>query len=131
MRGAIPPLLQYVFMAWYLVRHRDNFTFTFYILGVDSQNCQTNLISRRMSPCSTHGRDEKFIQDFCRKPEGKRQLGRPRRKWEDNFIMDPREIGWEGEDWIHLAQDRDQWRAAVNTVMNLRDLYETGNFLTS
>jgi hypothetical protein len=50
----------------------------------------------------------------------KRPLGRPRRRWEDNIIKDLREIGWEGVDWMHLAQDRDQWRAAVNTVMKLR-----------
>jgi hypothetical protein len=54
------------------------------------------------------------------KPEGKRPLGRPRRRWEDNIIMDLREIGWGGMDCIDLAQDRDQWRALVNTVMNLR-----------
>jgi hypothetical protein len=52
------------------------------------------------------------------KPEGERQLGRPRRRWEDNIEMDLREIWWEGVDWIHLAQGRDQWRAVVNTVMN-------------
>jgi hypothetical protein len=54
------------------------------------------------------------------KPEGKRSLGRPRRRWVDNIKMDLREIGRHGVDWIELAQDRDQWRALVNTVMNLR-----------
>jgi hypothetical protein len=54
------------------------------------------------------------------KPEGKRPLGRTRRRWEDNIRMDLREIGWGDIDWIDLAQDRDQWRALVNTVMNLR-----------
>jgi hypothetical protein len=54
------------------------------------------------------------------KPEGKRPLGRPRRRWDDNIRMDLREIGWGGMDWIDLAQNRDQWRALVNTVMNLR-----------
>jgi hypothetical protein len=54
------------------------------------------------------------------KPEGKRPLGRPRRRWVDNYKMDLREIGWYGMDWIRLAQDRDQWRALINTVMNLR-----------
>jgi hypothetical protein len=54
------------------------------------------------------------------KPEGKRSLGRPRRRWVDNIKMDLGEIGWDGVDWIELAQDRDQWRALVNTVMNLR-----------
>jgi hypothetical protein len=56
------------------------------------------------------------------KPEGKRPLGRPRRKWADNIKMDVREIGWDGMGWIDLAQDRDHWRALVNTVMNLRVL---------
>jgi hypothetical protein len=54
------------------------------------------------------------------KPEGKRPLGRPRRRWVDNIKMHLREIGWDGMDWIDLAQDRDQWRALVNTVMNHR-----------
>jgi hypothetical protein len=54
------------------------------------------------------------------KPEGKRPLGRPRRRWEDNINMDLREVGWGGIDWINLAQDRDRWRALVNAVMNLR-----------
>jgi hypothetical protein len=53
------------------------------------------------------------------KPEEKRPLGRPRRRWEDNIRMDLREIGWGGMDWIDLAQDRDKLRALVNTVMNL------------
>jgi len=53
------------------------------------------------------------------KPEGKRPLGRPRRRWEDNIKMDLRKVG-EGGDWMELAQDRDRWRALVNTVMNLR-----------
>jgi hypothetical protein len=53
------------------------------------------------------------------KLEGKRPLGRPRCRWDD-IRMDLREIGWGGIDWIDLAQDRDQWRALVNMVMNLR-----------
>jgi hypothetical protein len=52
-------------------------------------------------------------------PEGQRPLGRPRRRWVDNIKMDLREIGWDGMDWIDLAQDRDKWRALVNTVINL------------
>jgi hypothetical protein len=55
------------------------------------------------------------------KPEGNKQLGRPRRRWEDNITMDLKEIEWEVVDWIQLARDRDQWRALANTVMNLRD----------
>jgi hypothetical protein len=54
------------------------------------------------------------------KPEGKRPLGRPRRRWVDNIKMDLRRTGWGGMDGIDLAQNRDQWRALVNTVMNLR-----------
>jgi hypothetical protein len=56
------------------------------------------------------------------KPEGKRPLEGPRRRWEYGIKMDLREIGWGGMEWIHLAQDRDRWRAVVNTVMNLRVL---------
>jgi hypothetical protein len=56
------------------------------------------------------------------KKEGKIPLGRPRRRWVDNIKMDLREIEWDGMDWLELAQDRDQWRALVNTVMNLRVL---------
>jgi hypothetical protein len=52
------------------------------------------------------------------KLEGKRPLRRPRHRWVDNIKMDLIEIGWDGMDWIDLAQDRDQWRALVNTVMN-------------
>jgi hypothetical protein len=50
----------------------------------------------------------------------KRPLGRPRRRWVDNIKMDLREVGWDGRDWIDLAQDRNRWRAYVNAVMNLR-----------
>jgi len=53
------------------------------------------------------------------KPEGKRLLGGSRYRWEDNIRIDLGEIGWESVDWIHLAQDREQWRALVNTIMNL------------
>ena len=53
------------------------------------------------------------------KPEGKRPLGRPKRRWEDDIKMDLREVGGVG-DWMEFAQDRDSWRALVNTVMNLR-----------
>jgi hypothetical protein len=53
------------------------------------------------------------------KPEGKKPLGRPRCRWVDYIKIDLREIGWDGMDWIELAQDRDQWRALLNMVMNL------------
>jgi hypothetical protein len=54
------------------------------------------------------------------KPEGKRPLGSPRRGWVDNIKMDLREIEWDGGDWIDVAENRDQWRALLNMVMNLR-----------
>jgi hypothetical protein len=54
------------------------------------------------------------------KPEGRRPLGRPRHKWVDTIEMDLGEIGWDGMDWVNLALDRDQWRALVNTVMNVQ-----------
>jgi hypothetical protein len=53
-------------------------------------------------------------------PEGKRPLGRSRRRWVNNIKMDLRAIGWDGMDWIYLAQNRDQWKALVNAVMNFQ-----------
>jgi transposase len=57
---------------------------------------------------------------LVRNPERKRPLGRPRCRWVDNIKMYLREVGWDGMDWIDLAQDRDRWRAVVNAVMNFR-----------
>jgi hypothetical protein len=57
---------------------------------------------------------------FVVRSEGKRPLGRPRLRWDDDNKRDLREIGWEGVDWIHLGQVRDRWWIFVNTVMNLR-----------
>jgi hypothetical protein len=54
------------------------------------------------------------------RPEGRSPLGRPRRRWEDNIKMDLQEVGWEGMDWIDMAQYRDRWRSLVNAVMNRR-----------
>jgi hypothetical protein len=65
------------------------------------------------------------------RPKGKRPLGRPRRRWEDNFKMDLQEVGVGRGDWMELAQDRDRWRALVGTVRNFRVPYMQGNFLTS
>ena len=65
------------------------------------------------------------------KPEGKRPLGRPRPKWEDNIKMDLQEVGRGGVDWIELAQGRERWRALVTAVMNIRVPLNAGNFLSS
>jgi hypothetical protein len=65
------------------------------------------------------------------KPEGKRPLGSPRRRWEENIKLDFQEMGCEGMDLIDVAQDRNRWRALVNAVMNLRVAQNVRNFLTS
>jgi hypothetical protein len=70
--------------------------------------------------CSTYGEKKNVYRLLVGKPEGKRPLRRPRRRWVDNIIMDLGEVGWSDVDWIGLAQDRDRWRALVNSVMNLR-----------
>ena len=64
------------------------------------------------------------------KPEGKRPLGRPRRRWKDNIKRDLQEVGGGCGDWMELAPDRDRWRALVNRVRNLRVPKNAGNFLT-
>jgi hypothetical protein len=65
---------------------------------------------------------------LVKRPEGRKPLGRPRRRWEDDIKMDLQEVGWGGMDWIDMAQDRDRWRAVVNAVMNLRVPQNAGNF---
>jgi hypothetical protein len=69
--------------------------------------------------CSTNGVKRNAYTIFVGKSEGKRPLGRPGHRWVDNIKMDIREIGWDGMDWLDLAQDRDQWRALLNMVINL------------
>jgi hypothetical protein len=67
------------------------------------------------------GEKRKAYKLLVGKPEGKRPLGRPRRRWVDNKIgMDLGEVGWSDVDWIGLAQDRNRWKAVVNSVLNLR-----------
>ena len=69
--------------------------------------------------CGAHGGGVRCAQVLVGKPERKRPLGRPRRRWEDNIKVDIQEVGG-GGDWMELAQDRDRWRTLVNTVMNFR-----------
>ena len=66
------------------------------------------------------GENRDTYRVFVGKPEGKRPLGRPRRRWEDNIKMHLQEVGYGGMDWIEQAQDKDRWRPCVNAVLNLR-----------
>jgi hypothetical protein len=70
--------------------------------------------------CNTNGAKKNAYRMLVGKRDKKRTLGGTRCRWVDNIKMDLRDIGWDGMDWIDLAQDRDRWRAYVNAVMNLR-----------
>ena len=70
--------------------------------------------------CRAYGGRRGVYRVMVGKPEGKRPMGRPRRRWEDNIKMDFQEVGEGCGDWMELAQDRDRWRALVSTMMNLR-----------
>ena len=70
--------------------------------------------------CSRMGERRGVYRVLVGNPEGKRPLGRPRRRWEDNIKIEFQGVGWGDVDWIDLAQDRDRWRALVNALMNLR-----------
>ena len=70
--------------------------------------------------CGTYGGRERRAQSFGGKPDGKRRLGRPRRRWEDNTKIDLEEVGRGYGDWMVLAQERDRWRGLVSTVMNFQ-----------
>jgi len=94
---------------------------------LNDRYCSPNVVqvikSRRMRwarhvACMREGRG--MYRVLVGKPDGKRPLGKPRRRWENNIKMDIQEVGWGGMDWIELAQDRDWWRALVNSVMNLQ-----------
>jgi hypothetical protein len=69
--------------------------------------------------CGTHGDGRSVYRVLVGRPEGKRSLKRPRRRWKGNIKMDLREIGIDGANWIRLAQDRFQWRAFVSTIMSI------------
>jgi hypothetical protein len=72
-----------------------------------------------VGPCNTNGGKRNAYRLLVGKPEGKRPLGRPRRRWVDNIRMDVGEVGWVDVDWIG-PQDRNRWRALVNSVLNLQ-----------
>jgi hypothetical protein len=77
------------------------------------------------------GEDRGVHRVLVGKPEGKRPLGRPRRRWEDNIKIDLQEVGGGRGDWMKLAQDMDRWRALVGTVRELSGSINAGNFFTS
>ena len=100
---------------------------TFYNEELNDLYCSPNIVrvikSRRMRWAGHEarmGEGRDLYRGLVRKPERKSQLGRPRRRWEDNIKLDLQEVGCEGMDWIDLAQDRFRWRALVNAIMILR-----------
>ena len=100
-----------------------------------STNNNVRVIKLRRMRWTRHvvrmGERRSVHRDLVGKPELKRPLGKPRRRWEDNIEMDLQEVGCGGMDCIDLAQDRDRWWTLVNAVMNLRVPQNVGNFLTS
>jgi hypothetical protein len=99
----------------------------------DEVTGEWHIKSRRMrwaGHVARMGEERNVYRVLTGKPEGKRLLGRPRRRWDDGIRMDLREIGLGSVDWIQLAQDRDRWRAVVNTVMNLRVLAPRSEFVS-
>ena len=100
--------------------------------------CSPNIVrvikSRRMrwaGQVARMGEERGVYRVLVRKPEGRRPLGKPMRRWVDNIRMDLQEVGCGYTDWIGLAQDRDRWRTLVSAVMNLRVPCNVGKFLTS
>jgi len=98
-----------------------------------TQYCAGDKIEKKEmgGACSAYGDRRGVFTVLLGKREGKRPLGRPRRRWEDNIKMDLQRVRCWGMDWTELAQNRDRWRSLVNAVMNLRVPKNTGNFLTS
>jgi hypothetical protein len=96
-----------------------------------TQYCAGDKIEKNQmdGACSLDGGGERCYRVLVGKPEGKRPLGRPRHRWEDNNKMDLQEVGCGGMDWIELAQERDKWRALVNVLMNIRGTIKCEEFL--
>jgi hypothetical protein len=106
------------FCGWWRKLHNDELHSLY-----SSQNTVRVIKSRRMrwvGYVTRMGEGRGVYRVLVGRPEGKRPLGRPRRRWEDNIKMDLREIGIDGANWIRLSRDKAQWWAFVNTVVNLR-----------
>jgi len=93
-------------------------------LVIGTEYCAAGNIEKnemgRGGTCGAYGEGRGLHRVLVGKPEGKRPMGRPRRRWEDNIKMDIQEMGGGCRDWMELAQDRDSWRALVSTVKNFR-----------
>ena len=109
----------------YMVIHKSYVESIYFVVYLPYQ--EFRIIYSRVSRCTCHC-ETVYVENtklaltapvLVGKPEGKRQLGRPRRRWVDNIRMDLQEVGCEYMDWIGLAQDRDRWRTFVSAVMNL------------
>jgi hypothetical protein len=107
-----------------LVNVTYNIYIYIYIYGLYSSPSIVRVMKAGRMRCAVHvarmGEVRGAYNILVGRPEGRRPLGRPRRRWEDDIKIDLREIGFGDVDWIQWAQDRDRWRALVNTVMNLR-----------
>ena len=118
--------VQTLWVYFTLIHKRCVLNFYFIVLWHDpysSPNIVRVTKSRRirwLGHVARMGEKRSVCRDTVGKPEWKRPLGRPRRRWEDSIKIDLQEVGCGGIDWIDLAQDKDRWRALVNTVMNLR-----------
>jgi hypothetical protein len=127
LRRKFGPKMDEVIKGWNKLHNEE--------LHVYSSPSTIRIIKSRSMRWAGHVRRIGAKRNACRvlvgKPERKRLLGRSRRSWEDHIKMVLREIGCGGMDWIDLTQDRDQWRALVYTVMNLRVLQNVGKFLSS
>jgi hypothetical protein len=105
-----------------LFKYIDTFVFSLLFFLVITVTLDFYSLKVIGGTCSAYGGEERrgVYSDLVGKPEGKRPLGRPRYRWEDNIKMALQELGCEVMNWIELVQDRDRWRALVNAVMNLR-----------
>ena len=114
--------------AWY-----DKNVYWFSCPIILTQYCAGDKIEKNEMgwACGAYGWGSGVYRVMVGKPEGKRSLRRPRRRWVDNIRTDLQEVGCGYIDWIGLAQDRDRWRTLLSAVMNLRVPWNAGNFLTS